>query len=160
MQALAVGFAVMVVYGLFLLIKAMRRLYREGEKKLVFCAIIFMVVAPCLVWLSGLIPEERTNLWTALPTLLLFLLWVCAGYFLESYRKQKEKLRDMGLDQRTQAPANMLLRNTLVLAAGLAIWLYGAFVGIGDRTVEICLLCVSLFLLASSIGTFWKYRKF
>lgn len=160
MQALLVGFSVMVGYSIFLLLKAMLRLYREGEKKLVFCVIGFMVVAPFLIWLSGLLKEEQISLWTALPTLLLFLLWICAGYFLESYRKQKEKQRVMGICERQQPPPGLMKRNCLVFGTGLGIWLYGAFIGIGHHTTELCLLCVSLLLLASSIGSFWKYRKF
>ena len=158
MQPLIIGLLAIIGYGLFLLIRALPRLYRAGDQKLVYCAIVFTLAVPLAVWLIAKIPAERMNIWLALPALVLFGIWVCVGYFTESYRKKKE--RNSTLESKPAAPPSLKRRNMLIFAAGLIIWLFGAFIGIADRNVEIALLCISMLLLISSIGSFWRYRKF
>lgn len=145
-------------YGLFLTVRALLQLYRAGEHKLVWYAVAFVLGTPLLLWLSALIPEERISIWTALPTILLFFVWICFGYFLESFRKNRAKEIEMGI-YKQKKPGNQR-RNLLVCLAGLVIWFVGAFVQIPNRTLEICLLCVSVFLLASGIGSLWRNRSF
>jgi hypothetical protein len=157
---LLLGFLAMAGYGLFLLIRALPRLYRAGEQKLVYCVIAFALIAPLIVWLIAAMPAERLNIWFALPAVALFGIWVCLGYFVESYRKKKEREGGWDAAKRPPSPAGLLRRNILVLAAGFILWLYGAFVGIENRNMEIGLLCVSLFLLTASLGSLWRYRKF
>jgi hypothetical protein len=155
-----IGFLTMVVYGLFLLIRALPRLYRAGDKKLVYCVIGFALVIPLPVWLVATMPQERLSSWLALPALILFGIWVCLGYFVESYHKKKKQESGKVPIKGPSPPPGLLRRNALVLAAGVAIWIYGAFVGINNRTAEIVLLCVSLLLRTASLGSFWRYRKF
>jgi len=157
---LLIGFFVMAGYGLFLLIRALPRLHRAGEQKLVYCIIGYTLIAPLPVWLVGRTQQESLNVWLALPALLLVGIWVCLGYFVESYRKKREQERGQGLTKRPPAPPGFMRRNILALAAGLLIWFIGAFVGIEGRNVEIALLCISLFLLTASLGSFWHYRRF
>ena len=158
MSPLLIGFFAMVGYGLFLLIRALPRLYRATEKKLVYCIIGFAVVAPIMVWQIARIPTEQMSIWLALPALVLFGIWACLGFFVESYRKKGE--RDAVAIKKPVSPPGLLRRNLLVLAIGLIMWLYGAFIGVENRQVEIVLLCVSFLLLVTSLGSLWRYRKF
>ena len=160
MPPLLIGFLTMAGYGLFLLIRALPRLYRAGEHGLVYCVIGFALLAPLPVWIVAAMPQERLSMWLVLPALIFLCIWVCLGYFVESYRKKRERENGKGNAKRPSPPPGLLRRNALVLAAGLIIWVYGAFVGIANHNIEIVMLCASLLLLTASLGSLWRYRKF
>lgn len=161
LQAIALGLFFATLYGLFLFIRGMIRLHKEGEKKLFLCAALFFVVAPLIVCLVAFMPEEQLNIWFALPAVLLGLIWISTGYFLESYlRKQKQ----MALEGRKRPilarPPHWLRNSMLCLASGAALWAFGALIGIKNATVETCALCVSCFLLMFGLSRLWRYRGF
>ncbi|MCL1906151.1 MAG: hypothetical protein FWG06_03985 [Clostridiales bacterium] len=160
MPPLLIGLLSMAGYGLFLLVRALPRLYRAGEKKLVYCVMGFVLITPLPVWLVSSMPREHLSLWLALPALILFGIWLCLGYFVESYRKKMEQNTGKEPAKRPSPPPGLLRRNVLILAAGLIIWCYGAFVGIDNSRAETALLCVCLLLLTASLGSLWRYRKF
>ncbi|MCL1975266.1 MAG: hypothetical protein FWG61_03785 [Firmicutes bacterium] len=160
MSPLILGFLVMVSYGLFLLIRALFCLYRAGARKLVYVISGFMISVPPLIWLVAKIPADRMSIWFALPTLVLCGFWVCLGYFVEGYRKKKEKGNGLFPVDKPLPTPSLIRRNVLILVSGLVLWCYGAFIGIANRQLEIVLLCICIFLLTTSLASLWKYRKF
>lgn len=161
MQAIIVGIVCLFLYGSFLCIRGMVRMYKEREIKLLLWTAAFFVLAPLLAWGALSLAEDNMNIWFALPILLFGITWLCIGYFVEAYlRKEKRRQLD-GLKKVIPArPPNHLRNNLVLLAIAVAIWIYGATAGIANATVETCALCICMFLFARAVSSLWRYRGF
>ncbi len=160
MQAIYIGMAAVAAYSLVLLIGGLIKLFKEDEKKLAIIVIVFMVVAPLLILATELIPEQNLSIWLAMPSFVLIVVWVCAGYFLESYRKRKAKDISMGIFKKEKAPPQLFRRNIIILIIGLIIWLCGANGLLAGHRFESIALAISLFLITAGIASLWRYRGF
>ena len=161
LQAILIGLAAVAAYGLFLLIRGMIRLYKEGEIKLLAWVAAFFVIAPLVVVLVGRVPEEKLNIWIVIPAVLLGLAWICVGYVLESYLRREKQQRLEGKKREIPArPAHWLRDNLLMIGGGAAVWLVGVLVEIKNTTLETCALCVCVFLLLRGGSRLWRYRGF
>lgn len=163
LQALIIGIAGLSAVGIFLAVRGIVRLFLEKETKLATLAIIFFVAVP-LIFVLGLLLAESVleEVWVFLPLILLLVVWVCFGFFLEAYLR-KEKQRKLSNEKRVipERPAHWLRNNLLIIAAGIMIWLFGAFVGFGQmKIVETCAICVALFLVVRGCAALWRYRGF
>ncbi len=162
-QALIVAVVGLAVVGIFLAIRGIIRLFLEEEKKLAIFAIIFFVTLPALFLVGIFLPEDVLGaIWIYLPVFLLLVVWICFGYFLEAYLK-KEKQRKANGEKRIipTRPPHCLRNNIFLIAIGIAIWCFGAFVGFGNRGIlETCTICISIFLVIRGCAALWKYRGF
>lgn len=161
-QALLLGVLCAGIYGLFLFIRGLARLWAQGQKKMfAFCLSAYGL--GCLALLACLFVKlEDLDIWILLPAMLLIFLLFSAGYFLESYLRELQRLKKQGLQRQTpQRKKYSLLIDLLMLFTALLIWCLGFFVGYdSNQTVEIILLCICMFLLARSVTSLWKYRGF
>lgn len=161
LQALIIGLAAVSLYGLFLFIRGMVRLYKDGQKKLLLCAVIFFVIAPLLVVAAGRVPQSRMSVWIAIPAVLLALIWALTGYFLEGYLRNEKKRRLEGRKRMIPPrPAHWPRNDILTLAGGVAIWLAGVFIKLNNPTIDTCALCISVFLIIRGASHLWRYRGF
>lgn len=160
-QAVVVAMACMGIYSIFLTVRGLIRLYQERELRMLICVAAFFLLAPVLFLLAVDYGDGIWTIWLALPTLLLGICWICTGFFLESFLRRQQKLKLDGRKREIpKAPPHNRRNNLLLLLLSLGIWIFGAFVGIKDATIETCALCICLFLFARAVGALWKYRGF
>ncbi len=160
-QALAIGAACTAAYGMFLMVRGLVRLWRNGEKKMFGWLLVFFLGLPALIVAGILLPQEK-NVWITLPVVLLIICWVCAGYFLESYLRREQRRRlEGGSRIRPARPPHWRRNNLGLLIIALCVWAFGAFVGYGRLvTLNFALLCASLFVCCRSVLMLWRYRNF
>lgn len=160
-QAVIVASVCMGIYSVFLTIRGLIRLHKEKEHKMLVCVLAFFLLAPAFFLLALNYGDGRWTIWLAMPALLLGIAWLCMGFFLESYlRREKQRKLDGMKRVIPKAPPHAIRNNLLLAALSIAIWCFGAFVGISNATAETCALCICVFLLARSVGALWKYRGF
>lgn len=161
-QALLIGTICAGLYGLFLFFRGLIRLHKLEERKMFFSCIALFLLGCLLLGASLFLKLEALNIWIVLPVLIIFFLLLSAGYFLEAYLKGERRRRMDGMQKVIPARPKNWLRDSLVfLSLGLVLWLVGVFLGYGsNETVEVCVLCVSLFLLGKAFTSLWKYRGF
>lgn len=167
MNALICGAVCGALYGLFLFIRGLFRLKKTGEHKMFGWCLGLFCLGLLILGLGLLIKLEAINSWIALPILLVLFMMFSAGYFLESYLRHEKRRRADGLDKIIPArPKHWLRNNLILLVVALIIWAVGAFIGfsfigLGDnKTFEISLLCICMFLVARALSSLWKYRGF
>ncbi len=161
-QAIILGVACCGLYGLFLFVRGLVRLVKLGEMKMFGWTLGLFLLGGLLVAAGLLTKEENMNIWIALPVVIIAVLLLCAGYFLESYLRAEQRRRTDGKGKTFPArPKHWLRTCLLLLGAGLALWLGGLLWGYGGNgTVQTILLCACMFLLARSLTALWKYRGF
>jgi len=153
--------AALLLYCLYLSVKGVICLYRNGEKKLFIIGVIFLIGAPLLVWSSSLIPENKMNIWLVLPLLGIFVVWLFIGFFIKSYLNNKEINKKSGKHNTKPVTTEKKRKiNYIKLLIALVLWCIGVFIGIPNKTVNICLLCICLYCLSSSISYIWRSRGF
>lgn len=159
-QVVLLGGICVTIYGVFLMIRGMIRLYRDKEMKMFRSALIFFLGAPLLL-LAIVLLIKSYNLWTALPVLVLGLGWISMGYLLESYlRKEKARKADGMKRILPKAKPGQLRKDLILLAVAIIIWVLGVVGVFTNGTVETVAVCICFFLFASSISDLWKYRGF
>lgn len=159
-QVLLLGGICVAVYGVFLMIRGMIRVYREREMKMFWSALSFFLGAPLLLFVIILLVKSY-DLWTVLPILVLGLGWISMGYVLESYLRKEQARKTDGMKKVLPKPKPGQIRKDLILlAAALIIWVLGLIGVFSNGTVETVAVCICFFLFASSISDLWKYRGF
>lgn len=160
-QAIILGAACLGIYGVFLSVRGMIRLWKLEQKQMLVCMAAFFLLAPLLVVGGLFLGDNGWTLWLALPVLALAIAWICQGYFLEFYLRRELRLKQDGLKRVIpKRPAKGLRNDLLLLAAALLIWCWGMFIGIKTPMVETCAICLCVFLLARSLASLWRYRGF
>lgn len=162
-QALIAGVIAVGIYGVFLMVRGLIQLGRYKQKKMLFWSLGVYIGIGALFALSLTIKYEDLNLWLVLPALVLGVLWLCLGYFMESYlRRERPRLQAGQPAVIAKRPPHVLRNNLIILLLALLMWVYGAVIGNfgGNDAVEKVLLCICLFLLARSCAKLWKYRGF
>lgn len=160
--ALIIGISGVCLYGLFLLVRGLFRLAQLHEWKMFYWTLGLFFFGCVLVGAGFLVKVDNLNIWIALPVFVIAFVLISAGYFLESFLREERRRRIDGLGRVFPVrPKNWLRNNLLLLILALILWIVGAFVGYGgNETVDTCLLCLCMFLLAKSLVSFWKYRGF
>lgn len=159
-QFLIVGGVCVALYGVFLMIRGMIRVFREKEMKMFWSALIFFLAAPALLLVIILLVKNY-NLWTVLPVLVLGLSWIAMGYFFESYlRKEKARKADGLKKVIPKAKPGQIRKDLILLAVAVILWVAGVLGVFTNGTLETVAVCACFFLLASSISDLWKYRGF
>ena len=161
MQPIVIGVVCFSLYGAFLCIRSIFRMYKDKDKKLMLWTLGGFAITPFLLWGALQLSESNMNIWFAIPILLLGVGWLSLGYFVEVYlRKEKQRKLD-GIKRVVPVrPENHLRHNLILLAISIVVWIYGAVIGINNATVETFALCISMFLLARSVSSLWRYRGF
>lgn len=160
-QAILLGTICVTIYGLFLCIRGMIRLYKEKEMKMLTCVGVYLLAAPLAVWGILSMDVSKASIWIIVPGLILVFVWICMGYFLEAYLRKEKRRKEDGEKKIIPVPSKGVIRKNLILMGiSLIIWVYGAFVGINNATLETCAVCVVSFLFARSLAALWRYRGF
>lgn len=161
-QALIVGAILVSSVSLFFSIRGMFRLHSIGQNKLLLCCLCIFLLAPLLFVLGILfIPDDKFNIWTVVPLLLLAAVWILLGYALQIYLRREKAHRLDGIKRQRPCPPPHEIRNDLLLiVASVIIWFMGAFVGLAHPTIETCAMCACVFMFFKGVLSLWRYRKF
>ena len=149
------------MYGMFLMIRGLVRVYKLKDMKMFYSALAFLILDPLLLTLFILLVKQY-DLWLFLPVLILAGSWICMGYFFESWLRKDRERRANGLKRVLPQPKPGQIRKDLILlAVALLLWVAGACGLLSfNPTLETCGVCICFFLLASSAADLWKYRGF
>ncbi|MDO4582271.1 MAG: hypothetical protein Q4B96_06800 [Bacillota bacterium] len=148
----------LILYGAFLSVCGIFKLLKLGERKTAVLVAGIFIAAPLIVLAVAYMPMEKLDMWVALPAVLLLLAWGTMGYFVDNLLKKERKLQEQGQKRVRYVPTPKARRNAwLMVGGGAALWLFGKFVGFGaNGTLETCMLCICVFLLARGMAELIK----
>ena len=155
----------MVLYSLFLLIKTLRVLYQEGEKRVVYGSILFWPLGAVVIYLGTLVPGQYVNIWSGIPFVIFVFVWLTLGFFIESFHRNRTKELEMGVYRQylKESTPQKRLRFLLIFLAGLLMWVTGFVMALNniivEPMVEYVLLFFSLLLIAVGLRGLWRNRK-
>lgn len=159
--AVLLAFCCLAIFGAYLTIRSLIRLYKDGQKRMFRWVLGFFLVLPTALFITLSLWQGQWTIWVALPIVLIGLTWMCEGYFVESFLRQEKQ---MALEGRKRVvptpPPGARRKQFILLGVAIIIWCYGMFIGIANPTVETCALCLSIFLLGRALATLWRYRGF
>jgi len=163
---LLAGF-VMCIYGSFLVIRGLIRLYKSREMKMFWSVLLMFVIPPVLIVIAGYYIffgdiSKFPDAWVIAPVIMLIIFWMCIGYFLETYMKKEMRRK---LDGQAKfipvRPKNCIRNNLLTVGACVIVWIYGMCGGpFFNSSFETVVMCVCMFFFGQGCVRLWKYRGF
>ncbi len=162
MKTIIFAIVCVALFGVFLTIRGVVYLWRHHDKPTAAFATVLFFILPILIWRLANTPMEAMNAWIVMPALLLLLAWISIGYLLDAYRRKDIGGKKSGAKSAVPAKTTkgFVVRDLVCCLLGIAIWIYGYWIGFPNKTVDTMALCICLFLLTISFASFWRYRQY